>query len=263
MKKHVHFARSFVVSVVLHTVVFLGAAAMMTAGLSVSAPDFRHGIASVDVTLFQPVENPDPPAAVVTPAKRVVVRKVEIPKHTEERVVAKPEVVKHDAPSPVPVPVPAVVRQNPLPPDVPVVPVADRLTVDDPPTDEVAEDVVAGEPEKSIPAVEEQVSVPGGGGAVAPNSGVQDLSDQCESVDVHPTYPIGARRRGEEGLVLVKVTLASSGIVENVQVARSSGYSSLDESALSALKKARFVAKNGASVHAGQLTVPLRFRLVD
>ena len=57
-----------------------------------------------------------------------------------------------------------------------------------------------------------------------------------------PIYPLSSRRLREEGLVLVKLCVNPRGAVEKVDVIRSSGYQSLDNSALHALVKWKFAA---------------------
>lgn len=56
-----------------------------------------------------------------------------------------------------------------------------------------------------------------------------------------PHYPIASRRLREEGEVLVRLCIDSSGAVETAQIQKSSGYRNLDHSALSALSKWRFL----------------------
>jgi len=47
-------------------------------------------------------------------------------------------------------------------------------------------------------------------------------------------------RRGEQGLVMVRVLISTSGKVANATVVKSSGHPRLDESALKAVRAARF-----------------------
>lgn len=56
-----------------------------------------------------------------------------------------------------------------------------------------------------------------------------------------PHYPIASRRLKEEGEVLVRLCIDSNGEVEKAQIQKSSGYRNLDNSALSALSKWRFL----------------------
>lgn len=73
---------------------------------------------------------------------------------------------------------------------------------------------------------------------------------------VQPVYPLASRRRGEEGEVRLLVRLGPGGAILSVEVMGSSGYPSLDASALAAAKKWRF------SPHTPkELIVPVIFRL--
>lgn len=64
-----------------------------------------------------------------------------------------------------------------------------------------------------------------------------------------PAYPMLARRLGQQGTVVLELTLTQSGSVSRAMVIESSGYRSLDSSALDAVKKWRFPANrfNGLS----------------
>ncbi|MGJ8724443.1 MAG: energy transducer TonB [Roseibacillus sp.] len=78
-----------------------------------------------------------------------------------------------------------------------------------------------------------------------------------------PRYPSSARKAGFEGTTRISATVTSSGKVEAPHVVVSSGHSSLDSSALAAVKKWHFnPAQNsvGDSI-AYQLTIPVTFRL--
>lgn len=53
----------------------------------------------------------------------------------------------------------------------------------------------------------------------------------------HLVYPALARRRGWQGTVTINLTVKESGDLQHVRLGKSSGYSLLDNSALSALQK--------------------------
>ena len=79
-----------------------------------------------------------------------------------------------------------------------------------------------------------------------------------------PEYPLAARRRGQEGLVLLAVRVNESGSPVEVRVAESSGSSVLDDAALEAVKRWSFVpARRGDLTIAAWVEVPVRFRLRD
>jgi TonB family protein len=56
-----------------------------------------------------------------------------------------------------------------------------------------------------------------------------------------PPYPLEARQQGYQGKVMLKVEVLQTGRVGEVRVARSSGYEILDRSALTTVKKWRFI----------------------
>ena len=69
-------------------------------------------------------------------------------------------------------------------------------------------------------------------------SGVINEAQALGSLE--PRYPELSRRKGEEGLCVVKVKISSAGIVETVLLEKSSGFNRLDESALNQVKQTRF-----------------------
>jgi periplasmic protein TonB len=82
--------------------------------------------------------------------------------------------------------------------------------------------------------------------------------------DRPPTYPEIARRRGEQGRVLLRVAVSPAGLPVNVSVAESSGFPPLDSAAVNAVERWRFVpATRAGEPVAATAEVPLRFRLVD
>lgn len=61
---------------------------------------------------------------------------------------------------------------------------------------------------------------------------------------IQPQYPASAKREGIEGVTKVRINVDTGGNVTNVQVARSSGNSALDEAALKAVKRWKFEELN-------------------
>ncbi len=77
-----------------------------------------------------------------------------------------------------------------------------------------------------------------------------------------PTYPSQAKRRRMEGIVMLKVMVAEDGAANSVQVAKTSGFSMLDASALDTVKRWKFIpAKRGNETVMAQVMVPVEFRL--
>lgn len=77
-----------------------------------------------------------------------------------------------------------------------------------------------------------------------------------------PVYPMTARQRQWQGLVLLRVYVGADGQALQVNLQRSSGHEVLDESALEAVRKWKFVpAKRGDVAEAIWATVPIQFEL--
>lgn len=77
--------------------------------------------------------------------------------------------------------------------------------------------------------------------APSPPSIVQggDLGTQMVS-GKPPRYPIESRRKHEQGTVVLAITLGTDGAVEMISIARSSGFSRLDDAARDAVRKWRW-----------------------
>lgn len=85
-----------------------------------------------------------------------------------------------------------------------------------------------------------------------------------DAAGIRPYYPLGARLRGEEGTVKVQVCVGANGQVIECGVAKSSGYTSLDEAALKAVRRARFASARAHPLRAQNRTVlTFKFDLVD
>ncbi|MCK5552703.1 MAG: energy transducer TonB [Deltaproteobacteria bacterium] len=77
-----------------------------------------------------------------------------------------------------------------------------------------------------------------------------------------PPYPRVARRRGYEGVVLLKVEILPNGRVGEIQVKKSSGHPMLDRSALKTVRQWRFIpAKRAEEPIRIWAEVPIKFDL--
>jgi periplasmic protein TonB len=82
--------------------------------------------------------------------------------------------------------------------------------------------------------------------------------------DRPPVYPEMARRRGQQGRVLLQVNVSANGTPVGVTIAQSSGVASLDDAALRAVEQWRFVpATRGGTAVPAIAEVPVRFRLTN
>jgi protein TonB len=77
-----------------------------------------------------------------------------------------------------------------------------------------------------------------------------------------PEYPPLSRRLGESGVVVLRVLIDEQGVPREVQVETSSGFARLDEAAIAAVRRARFVPHSeGGRTRAAVARVPIRFEL--
>lgn len=79
-----------------------------------------------------------------------------------------------------------------------------------------------------------------------------------------PVYPNQARRRNQQGVVLVEVRLGARGEQRERRLLRSSGVSSLDQAALTAVAAWRFLAevRDGQAVPS-RVQIPIQFTLAS
>lgn len=79
-----------------------------------------------------------------------------------------------------------------------------------------------------------------------------------------PSYPALSRRNGEAGKVMLRVQVSSDGRPQQIELQRSSGYSRLDDAAISAVRQWRFIpAKRGDENLTEWVLVPLVFKLTN
>jgi protein TonB len=79
-----------------------------------------------------------------------------------------------------------------------------------------------------------------------------------------PNYPRRARRKGYQGNVILEVLVDEKGNVRDLKVFKSSGYESLDRSALTSVRKWLFEpgTRNGQTAKMW-VRVPIRFQLTE
>jgi len=77
-----------------------------------------------------------------------------------------------------------------------------------------------------------------------------------------PPYPQEAREKGHQGEVLLRVEVLASGRVGQLEVKRSSGHETLDQSALSTVKQWKFIpAQKGEAAIPLWVNIPIKFQL--
>jgi protein TonB len=78
-----------------------------------------------------------------------------------------------------------------------------------------------------------------------------------------PSYPALARRRHQEGVVLLAVKVTAKGKAKGITVKKSSGFRLLDEAALKAVQDWEFQpARAGSLAVDSEIEVPVQFKLV-
>lgn len=83
-----------------------------------------------------------------------------------------------------------------------------------------------------------------------------------QPIDAEAAYPLGARLRGEEGAVRLKVRIGEDGRVEGLEISESSGFIALDRAAERAIRRTLFApATRNEQPVADELTITIRFRL--
>jgi len=73
-----------------------------------------------------------------------------------------------------------------------------------------------------------------------PLSGEVSLAVPRYRENTHPAYPLIARIRGHEGIVILSVEIFADGTVGSLKIKKSSGYTVLDKSAIEAVKTWKF-----------------------
>ena len=103
-----------------------------------------------------------------------------------------------------------------------------------------------------------------GSAGAATGSGSGGIAGPGILTRVDPRYPPAARQAGQEGTVLLKIQILANGRPGEISIARSTGYTTLDEAAAEAVRKWQFIpAKDRSSGRTVvcTTTMPVSFRL--
>lgn len=96
----------------------------------------------------------------------------------------------------------------------------------------------------------------------APAALVEARFDAAYLQNPAPSYPSIARRLGEQGRVILRVFVESTGMPGRIEIKSSSGFSRLDQSAQDAVQRWKFIpARRGDEVVAAWVLVPIEFNL--
>lgn len=91
---------------------------------------------------------------------------------------------------------------------------------------------------------------------VGPNTSIRVRSNPA------PTYPATARQARQEGTVTLDVQVSAAGVPVSVNLAKSSGFTALDQAAITAVRRWSFTpATVAGTATSGRVRVPVRFKL--
>jgi periplasmic protein TonB len=206
------------------------------------------------------------------PVEKKIVQRV-VPKPPPKKVVEKkePEPVK-----PIPEPIKVVKKETPEPLPEEMVAVAPEEKVSALPEPVQAETArVATANDDAPDDGQPQVAQAGGGqeasagpagdgnasGPIDPRARYIKAHYEYIKNDIQNTliYPIIARKKGWQGTVIVSFVVSKDGMVQEVQIKESSGFSILDQSAVNTIKKAAPFPPPPARA---ELIVPINYSLV-
>ena len=142
-------------------------------------------------------------------------------------------------------------------PEVKIKPEIEQPVANDQPPPEVQfEEAVVPPSEVPVPASASAIS-----GSQQQGAPAQDLKTANR---VDPTYPPASRRAGEQGTVRLKVLVDTNGRASNVEVTQGSGFARLDQAAVEAVRKWRFVAAtDGTNKIQAYTQVAVTFKLTE
>jgi len=171
------------------------------------------------------------------------------------RLIAPPSVAP-DAPviePPRPKPVTPVRQPKPLPSKPVVTPKVEMPPIDSAPRESAISAPAAPEPPAAQVA---QAAAPEESAVVtAPQFDVSYLNNP------KPTYPALSRRMGEQGKVVLRVSVSVEGLPTDVRLEASSGFPRLDDAAIRAVRNWRFTpARQGNKPVSASVLVPVRFQ---
>ena len=200
---------------------------------------------SLTVSLLSaPQATPQKPKLPVKPAPKV--EKTDKPKTIEKKII------QHQTKT-----APPTVRKTPVSKLV----IERRQTYSQEPTMPF-EKTLTSLPEKNLESIAKSAATLANKPATAPPSFRSPSFNASYLDNPAPNYPSISRRLGEQGKVLLRVQVAVDGTADSVVLQTSSGSSRLDQAALAAVKKWRFVpAKRGGQAVAASVVVPVSFSI--
>jgi protein TonB len=175
----------------------------------------------------------------------------ELPASDESGQVVMADVVS-DIPKPSPVsPSKPLPQSTPTPTPSKVVSKADTLAVNQ-----------SSQSQESAPAAAATASPSTSTGKAGSPSLVEPSADADYLKNPPPGYPRISRRMGEQGTVVVRVFINTQGLPEKPEIRTSSGFVRLDQAALDAVQRWRFVpGRRNGTPEPMWFNIPVRFVL--
>jgi protein TonB len=248
----------FTLAALLHLLVLMLAGRHFMQTTETCVPQLE--LAEVELTLEgAPKETSSATSAASAAAQKTSVTPPEPPES-----LAPPEPLPEARPIPEPIittPSPILPDPRPAPrPDLPEIPVepTPQKAIIEPPSERDPDRSHTTTTPASDSASEQSDSSEAGGSAFGQVNAYPALERT-----IRPVYPISARRRNEEGTVVLDVTVGADGRASDVALVTSSGYPDLDRAAQRAAAKARFKPgeREGRPVTAtARLTLIFRLR---
>jgi protein TonB len=150
------------------------------------------------------------------------------------------EFIEPPAPRETPPAPPVVVKRPVTQPKAPVVPQTLAVRAQTPTPEAWTVPVVPAAPAAPIAAPVEP-SPPAPAAPPAPPTVVLPSSDADYLQNPKPVYPSASKRRGEQGLVIHSVLIGTDGLPVSARLVKSSGFDALDQAALTAVMRWRYI----------------------
>lgn len=151
------------------------------------------------------------------------------------------EFIEPPAPRVTPPAPPAVVKRPVTQPKTPVVPQTLAVRTDTPAPEVWTVPVVPVAPPAPIAAPVEPPTPAAPAPAPAPATVILPSTDADYLQNPKPVYPLASKRRGEQGLVIHSVLIGTDGLPVSARLVKSSGFDALDQAALTAVMRWRYI----------------------
>lgn len=239
------YAPALFLAIALHALAALQFGRLLRDQATLAPPEVRAAPVRVAIEIVAPPPLPPPPEPALQPPPPAPV-----PAPPPPAIVPPPP--PPPEPEPVVAPQPAAAQPEPTPEPTPA-------SLPAPPLEIVPAPAPALQPKlDQAPASRQPPSTGAANAAVAVDEAPTPRGA------IRPLYPLGARQRGEAGTVEVRVEVDAEGRVRAATLVRGSGFTDLDQAALTALRRARFrPARRGGEAVGSNLQLTVVFRLTD